>query len=119
MQATFFLERSFYLGQIELIQSMPRQKRAGQHSLVHWWLVHSMLHGLADARTARAACLLRHITITSNYYIIIPVRGVALSRLGSDVGLQLIANAESVQSKPYRVLTPILPVNTKFEQKTG
>ena len=30
-----------------------------------------------------------------------------------------IANAESVQSKPYRVLTPILPVTTKFEQKTG
>ena len=30
-----------------------------------------------------------------------------------------IANAECVKSKPYRVLTPILPVTTKFEQKTG
>ena len=29
-----------------------------------------------------------------------------------------IANAESVQSKLYRVLTPVLPVTTKFEQKT-
>ena len=30
-----------------------------------------------------------------------------------------IANAERVQSKPYRVLTPALPVTKKFEQKTG
>ena len=30
-----------------------------------------------------------------------------------------IGNAECVQSKPYRVLTPVLPVTTKFEQKTG
>ena len=30
-----------------------------------------------------------------------------------------IANAESVQSKLYRVLSPILPETTQFEQKTG
>ena len=29
-----------------------------------------------------------------------------------------IGNADCEQSKPYRVLTPFLPVTTKFEQKT-
>ena len=29
-----------------------------------------------------------------------------------------IACAECIQSKPYRVLTPVLPVTKKFEQKT-
>ena len=29
-----------------------------------------------------------------------------------------VANAECVQSKPYRVLTPVSPVTKKFEQKT-
>ena len=30
-----------------------------------------------------------------------------------------VANAECVQSKSYQVLTLVLPVTTKFEQKTG
>ena len=52
---------------------------------------------------------------------------LTLSQRNSTLGIQIyymgvfvkMANAESVQSKPYRVLTPILPKTTKFEQKTG
>ena len=45
------------------------------------WVIRGLLLDLTDARAARAACLLRRNTLTSNYYIIIPVCGLALSLL--------------------------------------
>ena len=61
-----------------LIHAQP-EKRAGEYSLGSLRLVHNILLDYADARAARAACPLRHDTMTSNYYIIIPVRELTLS----------------------------------------
>ena len=62
--------------------SLPRPDRScsiitlpGQYILGHWRLEHNLLLDFTDARAARAAYLLRHNTMMSNYYIIIRVAG--------------------------------------------
>ena len=71
---------------------MLSQKRAEQYSLSHWLLVHSLLLDVADARVARAAYLLRHNTMTSNYYIIIPGAG---SRWVDSVSVGLLSSEKN------------------------
>ena len=58
----FFWTSSFNSAGSIVSNSSPAKKRAGHHSLGHWWLVHSLLLDYADAH-ASAGC----VSITSKY----------------------------------------------------